>query len=198
MNVRLERVEPVLSAALAQRDTPTSDHCGRTGVLALALARELGIGGDNLLILGAAARLHDVGKIDIPDAILFKPGPLDAAEWTIMRTHSARGAQIVTANRALPFRAAIASVIYHHHEHYDGNGYPDGLRGENIPLLSRVISVADSYDAMTEPRLYHPKRSHHDTLAVLLHERGSKHDPQIVDLIASRDQTWFAQVGMSG
>lgn len=197
MNVWLERVEPALSAALSQRDTPTSDHCGRTGVLALALASELGIGGDNLLILGAAARLHDVGKIEIPDAILFKPGPLDAAEWAIMRTHSARGSQIVGAKYDLPFRAAVARIIYHHHEHYDGSGYPDGLSGEEIPLLARVISVADSYDAMTEPRLYHPKRSHHDTMAVLLSESGSKHDPRIVDLIASRDQVWFARFGIT-
>ncbi len=194
MNMWLSRVEPALRAALAQRDIKTSAHCERTSLIAVAMARELAMSGDALTIVGAAARLHDLGKIGIPDSILFKPGPLDPAEWTLMKTHSARGAHVVLSDQSLPLRSAIARVIYHHHEHYDGTGYPDGLRGDGIPILSRIISVADSYDAMTEPRVYHPARSHHETMAVLLRERGTKHDPRMVDLVMAHDQDWFGRL----
>ncbi|WP_201028711.1 MULTISPECIES: HD-GYP domain-containing protein [unclassified Rhodanobacter] len=197
METWLSRIEPVLHETLGHRDAHTAVHCARVGMLALALARVFGLSGSDLLILGTAARLHDIGKIGIPDAILRKPGPLDAAEWAIMQSHSERGERIVRADPGLPWRDDIALVIRHHHEHYDGSGYPDGLRGQAIPLLSRLLSVADSYDAMTEPRAYRLERSHREAMTTLRDESGGKHDPQMVDLILSRDETWFMQFGES-
>ncbi|EQD64276.1 response regulator receiver modulated metal dependent phosphohydrolase, partial [mine drainage metagenome] len=96
--------------------------------------------------------MHDIGKMAIPDAILRKAEPLNATEWTVMQTHSVCGEEIILAHSALPFRKKIAAVVRHHHERWDGSGYPDGLRTEAIPLLSRILSVVDSYDAMTSPR----------------------------------------------
>lgn len=169
-------------------------HCDRVGVLALALARVYGLQGDQLMILDMAARLHDIGKIEIPAAILHKPGPLDAVEWAIMQSHSERGERMVRADRPFPLQAEVALVIRHHHEHYDGGGYPDALRGRAIPLLSRLLSVADSYDAMTEPRAYHPARTHDEVMAILTRERGGKHDPQMVDLVLSHSEEWFMRL----
>ena len=191
LNVSLPDAESALFTALEHFDVQISVHCGRTALPAIALGRELDIADDELLVPGTAALLHDVGKIHIPDAIVSKPGRLDVAEWTVMRTHSASGAHIVAADGTLPLRTAIAHVIHHHHEHFDGNGYPDGLRGEHILLLSRIVFVADSYDAMTELRVYRPPHSHRQTLAVLVRERGTKHDPEVFDRVLNHDQAWF-------
>lgn len=191
----LSRIKPVVHEALRQRDAYTAAHCQRVGVLALALAAQLHLSEQQLAVLGVAARLHDVGKIGIPDAIVRKPGALDAAEWDIMRTHSERGEQIVRADPGLPCSEDVALAIRHHHEHFDGSGYPDGLRGPAIPLPSRLLAVADSYDAMAVPRAYHTPRSHQHVIQILLAERSNKHDPQMVDLIVSRDAAWFAELG---
>jgi len=194
VEVWFSRIEPVLHEALAHRDTYTATHCHRVGMLASALAQVLGLAADALEMIGVAARLHDVGKIGIPDSVLLKPGPLDAAEWVIMRGHSERGERIVLADSGLPWRNKLASIIRHHHEHYDGGGYPDGLCGQAIPLLSRLLAVVDSYDAMTEPRPYQPARSHREVMGALADERGNKHDPQMVDLMLSLPEAWFARL----
>lgn len=194
MDVWVSHIEPELREALARRDAYTAVHCDRVGVLAGALARTLGLSADQLKILGMAARLHDIGKIGIPDSILLKPGPLDAAEWVVMRSHSERGERIVLADSGLPRRVELASIIRHHHEHYDGGGYPDGLRAQAIPLLSRLLAIADSYDAMTEPRSYHRARPHREVMEILMDERGNKHDPQMVDLMLSLPEAWFARL----
>lgn len=198
MDVGYSHIEPGLYEALAQRDAYTALHCDRVGVLTAALGHTLGLAADELNILGMAARLHDVGKIGIPDSILLKPGPLDAAEWVIMRSHSELGERIVRADVGLPCRIELASIIRHHHEHYDGSGYPDGLCGQAIPLLSRLLAVADSYDAMTEPRSYHRARPHREVMEILLDERDNKHDPQMVDLMLSLPETWFARLDCPG
>ncbi len=187
------RIEPVLNAALRQRDNYTADHCERVASLALllAMAQALQLTQRDKAALGIAARFHDLGKIGLPDTVLLKVGPLDADEWTLMKTHSARGAEIVRADGHLAHRNDVALAIRHHHEHYDGKGYPDGLRGKDIPLLSRVISVVDSYDAMTTRRPYQASRSHHETMLVLTGERGTKHDPEILDVFLSLDEGSF-------
>ena len=194
MIVRIAHLEPLLNAALTQRDTNTASHCSRVGTLAVELAGMLGFNEEQLMIVGVAARMHDVGKIGIPDAILRKPGALSAEEWAIMRSHSVRGESIMRADGTLTLRNDIALVIRHHHEHFDGSGYPDELSGEAIPLAARLLSVVDSYDAMTESRTYHRVRSHQEAMAILDGERGTKHDPQMVDLIQSCDESWIMQL----
>jgi HD-GYP domain-containing protein (c-di-GMP phosphodiesterase class II) len=198
MEAWFSRVEPVLGAALERRDVHTSTHCGRVGRLALAFAGDLGLAGEELLVLDVAARFHDVGKIGVPDAILHKQGALNDAEWEIMKGHSLHGEHIVRMDPGLPFGDEIALAVRHHHEHYDGTGYPDGLRGHAIPLPSRVLSVIDSYDAIRKRRAYHAAHSHESTVAILASERGTKHDPQILDAFLSHDRHWFDRPGMSG
>ena len=185
-------------APLERRDVHTSAHCGRVGRLALALAEDLGLAGEELLVLDVAARFHDVGKIGVPDAILHKRGALNDAEWEIMKSHSLHGEHIVRMDPELPFGGEVALAVRHHHEHYDGAGYPDGLRGRAIPLPSRVLSVVDSYDAIRQRRAYHAPQSHESTVAILAGERGTKHDPQILDAFLSHGRHWFDRPGVPG
>lgn len=194
MIVPLAHIEPVLNAAMKLRDTHTASHCSRVGTLAVALAVMLGFSDEQLMVTGMAARMHDVGKIEIPDSILRKPGALSTEEWTIMRSHSVRGESIIRADETLTLRNEVGLIIRHHHEHFDGRGYPDELGGEEIPLAARLLSVVDSYDAMTESRTYHRVRSHQEAMAVLDSERGTKHDPRMVDLIHSCDERWLVEL----
>lgn len=191
METWFSRVEPVLGAALELRDIHTSAHCERVSQLALMFAEDLGLRGDALLALDVAARFHDVGKIGIPDAILYKNGSLNDTEWEIMKDHSVRGEYIIRMDPQLFMGGEIARAVRHHHEHYDGNGYPDGLREQAIPLPARVLSVIDSYDAIRKRRAYHAGQSHEDAIFILASERGTKHDPQILDAFLSHDRSWF-------
>jgi HD-GYP domain-containing protein (c-di-GMP phosphodiesterase class II) len=194
MNLRLANLELLQSAALMRHDAHTAKHCNRVGAMALAMATLLGFSEEQLLVIGVAAHMHDVGKINIPDAILRKPGALDAQEWAVMREHSVRGESIIRADESLAQRNEVALIVRHHHEHFDGSGYPDGIGGHEIPLAARLLSVVDSYDAMTESRAYHRVRSHREAMAVLESERGSKHDPLMVDLIRSCDASWLIEL----
>jgi putative two-component system response regulator len=123
--------------------------------------------------------LHDVGKIGVPDAILTKPGPLNDVEWTYMRRHPELGVKIV---QPIGFSSAATDIILWHHERWDGNGYPHGLRAEEIPLTARAFAVADGYDAMTSDRPYRAAMSSDDALAVIHDESGAKYDPEMVRL----------------
>jgi HD-GYP domain-containing protein (c-di-GMP phosphodiesterase class II) len=164
--------------AIEAKDVATLGHVRRVSAYALAIGKEMGLAPNDLRSLVLAAEMHDVGKIGVPDAILAKPGPLTADEFAEMQKHTARGwdiAQRVTALRGL------APVIRAHHERFNGNGYPDGLEGECIPLLARVIAVADAYDAMTSPRPYRPAMTHAQAIAELTRVRGSELDPRCVD-----------------
>ncbi|MDE2154678.1 MAG: HD domain-containing protein [Xanthomonadaceae bacterium] len=172
---------PHLDRAMHARDGHTAQHCDRVARLAVRLGEAIDLDRHDLLVVAVAARLHDIGKIDLPDSILFKPGPLNDAEWAIMRTHSTRGESFILNQRDIPFREEIARVVRHHHEHWDGSGYPDGLRGDEIPLLSRILSVVDSHDAMTSGRSYHPRRAQATVMSILATERGVKHDPAMLD-----------------
>ena len=174
-------VDPILARALSVRDASTAEHCDRVADLAVRLGCAVDLAEHDLAVLALSAHLHDIGKLHLPDAILRKAGPLDAREWAVMQSHSVRGETIIRANRDLPFRDEIAVVVRHHHEHWNGGGYPDGLRSEAIPLLSRILSVVDSYDAMTSLRPYHRVRTSAAALAQLDTERGAKHDPSIFD-----------------
>jgi HD-GYP domain-containing protein (c-di-GMP phosphodiesterase class II) len=167
-----------LTIALDERDAYTRFHCDRVVVLAKELGEACGIVNGELDLLHLGALFHDVGKIGIPDKVLLKPSGLDSAEWVVMKAHSEKGERIIRS-AALDVADALAPIIRHHHEAFDGSGYPDGLAGEEIPLLSRILLVADSYDAMRTARPYRLARSHEQVMAVLESENGSRLDPDV-------------------
>jgi HD-GYP domain-containing protein (c-di-GMP phosphodiesterase class II) len=179
----LRRFTKALSTALGMRDVSTLRHSDRVQGLANELGEVLGLDAYQLGILEVAATFHDVGKIGIRDSILMKPAQLDEDEWEVMRQHCDMGARIMAATE-LEGAAEAALVIRHHHEHYDGSGYPDGLAGEQIPLLSRVISIVDGYDAMAITRAYHRGRTHEAVMAVLHRETGGKYDPNLMQVFS--------------
>lgn len=154
--VQLERSHWELIQALAQaieaKDSYTSNHVGRVRDLSVEIARTIGLNREHTRVLAIAATLHDVGKISTPDRVLLKPGPLTDEEYEIMKQHAANGAQILRGIRSLP--DGVEPMVRHHHERFDGKGYPDGKAGKDIPLGAQIISIADCYDAMTYDRPY--------------------------------------------
>jgi HD-GYP domain-containing protein (c-di-GMP phosphodiesterase class II) len=165
--------------ALGERDRHTRQHSDRVVTIAVELGQRCGLSDEELSALRLAASFHDVGKIGIPDRILLKPGSLDAGEWATMKGHAGIGEKILRAVD-MPGMQSVATAVRHHHEHFDGGGYPDQLAGEAIPILSRIISVADSYDAMAMARSYHPRRGHGQVMETLRRESAGKHDPYLV------------------
>lgn len=168
-----------LSVALGYRDALTRFHSERV----LGLCEEIGVRGGlsakQLGILKISAAFHDIGKIGIPDPILRKTAQLDDAEWKIMKQHAEMGEHIMAATE-LEGSQQASRIIRHHHEHYDGRGYPDGLSGDEIPICSRIVAIADSYDAMAVTRSYHRARTHKEIMAILDQETGEKHDPELM------------------
>jgi len=128
-----------------------------------------------------SALFHDIGKIGIPDDILMYDGELDELQRAVMQLHSAAGETIVRL-MALDDGSDIACHVRHHHEHYDGSGYPDGLAGDAIPLTARMLSILDSYDALREERTYRPALSHEQAIEIMRSESGMKHDPELLDV----------------
>lgn len=175
---------PSLVTALCERDAYTRDHCDRVSRIALEIGRTVGLQDRDAEALRIASQLHDVGKIGIRDDILLKPGRLTPEEWEEMKTHSTRGERIIN-DTYLSNRAEVASIVRHHHEAFDGAGYPDGLVGSDIPISCRIILVTDSYDAMTTGRPYHKARSHDDTMSILAQEAGTKLDPNIFAIFST-------------
>lgn len=170
-----------LSVALGYRDLLTRLHSERVQSLAEAIGTAHGLSRKELNALRIASVFHDIGKIGIPDHILLKSTPLDEAEWKVMRTHSEIGEKIMEATE-IEGALHAAKVIRHHHEHHDGSGYPDGLSGENIPICARIISIADSYDAMAVTRTYHQARAHREIMGIMEKETGIKHDPKLMQI----------------
>jgi len=174
----LEATVGALSGALGLRDRPTGAHSGRVERLSSELGRHLHLGRRPLSDLTYAAELHDIGKVGVPDALLLKPGPLAEGEWEVVKSHARWGCDLL---RKVPGLERVAVIVCHHHERFDGSGYPDGLRGEEIPVESRILAVVDAYVAMTEERPY--RSSLHPALAAaeLRGQRGTQFDPVVLD-----------------
>jgi diguanylate cyclase (GGDEF)-like protein/putative nucleotidyltransferase with HDIG domain len=166
-----------LSATVDARDSYTAGHSRRVQQLALAIGRELGLSQAELDLLGHAALFHDIGKLAIPDAILLKPATLTGQEWSLMQEHAEEGARIIDR---LGFLGDAVPAIKHHHERFDGAGYPDRLRGEDIPLGARIIHVADALDSMLTTRIYRSARPAEDALEELRSAAGSQFCPRCV------------------
>ena len=182
MMLTLESAEEVIftfAKALEARDRETGDHCARLADLAVRLGERLGLDDGQLLALRRGGYLHDVGKIGIPDSILLKPGKLDRDDWEAIKRHSVIGWEICKPLHSL---APVLPLIRHHHERYNGSGYPDGLSGEEIPLLARVFQVVDVFDALTNDRSYRHGEPVEDALEIILEEtRKGYWDRTIVD-----------------
>lgn len=168
-----------LGVALEERDLETSGHTERVVELSEALGRRLGMSGSKLEALRQGASLHDIGKLAIPDAVLLKPGPLTPDEWQVMQQHAVRGYEI--AQRLSGLMPTTLDVIRHHHEKWNGSGYPDGLAGEDIPLAARIFALCDVYDALTHARPYKRAWSHEETMAEIQRQCGVHFDPAVVD-----------------
>jgi diguanylate cyclase (GGDEF)-like protein len=169
-----------LSAAIDARDSHTAGHSRRVQRLAVAIGRELGLSVAELDVLSHAARFHDVGKLAVPEAILLKPGTLDGDEWHVIRRHPDEGARLI---ENLGFLTDALPAIRHHHERFDGSGYPDGLRGEEIPLGARIIHIADAVDAMLTARVYRPAREPAEVLAELTAHAGTQFCPRCIEAL---------------
>ena len=164
---------------MTARDESTHEHAQRVQRFALALADEAGIEDEQLLeAIEAAALLHDIGKLGIPDRLLNKPGPLTADEFDQVKDHVTIGADML---RAVAVPPALTLIVRHHHENWDGSGYPDGLAGEQIPVGARVLSIVDCYDALTSDRPYRRALSHGSAIAMINERSGSMYDPVMVE-----------------
>ena len=172
----------VLLTVLGERSSNLHDHLSKVAELAEALSRALRLPELDVQWIRLAAKLHDVGKMAIPDAILHKPGPLSDDEWAVMRQHTVIGERIVRSAASL---APAAQLVRSSHERYDGEGYPDGLRGGEIEVGARIIAICDTYDAIVSDRVYRQPRSHEAALGELRRCGGTQFDPAIVELFCA-------------
>ena len=171
-----------LATAIDAKDQVTSGHIRRVQRFTLCLAKELGVQEPiQLKALEAAALLHDTGKLVVPEHILNKPGKLSPGEFERMKRHAAAGADILSA---INFPYPVVPIVRHHHENWDGTGYPDGLRGTNIPIGARILAVVDCFDALTSDRPYRRSLPDSDAMDILMQRRGSMYDPLVVDTFA--------------
>jgi putative nucleotidyltransferase with HDIG domain len=174
-----EVVLVALARAIATRHRATYEHAERVRQYAIALAEQAGIADPQLLhTIQTAALLHDIGKLAIPDRLLDKPGPLTSDEYDQVKQHAAIGADILSG---VPFPGPLALLVRHHHENWDGTGYPDGRRGDAIPIGARVLAIVDCYDALTSDRPYRRALAHNSAIAMIYERRGSMFEPTMTD-----------------
>jgi diguanylate cyclase (GGDEF)-like protein/putative nucleotidyltransferase with HDIG domain len=177
-NLYMSTIE-TLAMAIDAKDQITHGHIRRVQLYAVGLAKRVGIEDQSLIkAIEAAALLHDMGKLAVPEYILNKPGPLTPAEFAKMKVHASVGADILSA---IDFPYPVVPIVRHHHENWDGSGYPDGLVGTNIPIGARILSVVDCFDALTSDRPYRPRLPDREALRILVERRGSMYDASIVD-----------------
>jgi putative two-component system response regulator len=173
-----ERMVFSIARVVEARDQETGNHCERLAHLSVRLGERLGLGGDEITALRRGGFLHDLGKIGIPDAVLLKPGKLTVDEWSVMQRHVEIGVEICSPLRGMQ---PVLPLIRHHHERFDGSGYPDGLAGESIPRLARVFQVVDVFDALTVDRCYRAAMSVDEAVDILKGETAKGFwDPAIV------------------
>jgi putative two-component system response regulator len=168
----------MLANAIELRDSYTRGHVERVRDLSVMIAEQLGMGGNQIKVLKFGAILHDIGKIYVREGVLRKPGSLDDAEWTEMKRHAEIGAELLAR---IPYLTTAIPIIQHHHERWDGKGYPAGLSGESIPLEARIVAVADSFDAMTTARVYQAASTAEQAVKEIVAGIGSRYDPKVVD-----------------
>jgi response regulator RpfG family c-di-GMP phosphodiesterase len=180
-----------LGSALDSRDVGTEAHSRRVHGYALATAREYGVAEPEIPDLERGVLLHDIGKIGIPDAILLKPGPLTREEWDTMRRHPEIGKRLV---QAVPFLSGAVPIIYCHHEKWDGSGYPQGLKGEAIPLGARIFAVVDAFDAMTFDRPYSKAIPFDAAYAEITRCAGAHFDPTVVEAFLRVPETVLEEI----
>jgi putative two-component system response regulator len=172
----------------AFRDDATSEHTERVGGMVRRIATRLGFSEPEAQLMGAAAVLHDIGKVAVPDTILFKPGRLTSEETARMREHTVIGAAALTGS-ASPLLRMCEEIAYCHHERWDGQGYPRGLAGEAIPLAARIVAVVDVADALAHDRPYRRAWPASDVLAEVARGRGTHFDPRVVDAYLETAET---------
>jgi HD-GYP domain-containing protein (c-di-GMP phosphodiesterase class II) len=168
-----------LAEAIEAKDPYTKGHCGRVTAYSLVLAKEAGYPDDGLETLEFGAFLHDIGKIGVRDAVLLKPGPLDDGEWAHMREHPTKGHDIASKIAMLH---PIMPAVRNHHERWDGSGYPDKMKDTEIPLVARIVAIADAYDAMSTDRPYKKALSLEECEAILRKTAGKMYDPDLIDV----------------
>ena len=175
-----------LARAAEYRDDATHQHTERVARTAHELALAVGLSPDQADLLALAAPLHDIGKIGVPDSVLLKPGKLTEDEFAIMKTHAHVGANMLAGSDS-PVLQTAAEIAQHHHERWDGTGYPEGLRAEQIPLVARIVAVADVLDALTHERPYKPAWALHDALSEISSQSGRQFDPRVIDALHRLD-----------
>ena len=182
---RYDSIVAILCAALDLRDNVTQGHSRRVSEIASVVAWQMGLRKEQLRQIEKAAILHDIGKIGVADAVLSKPGPLNESEWEEMRRHPELGRQVLNG---IDFLRDAAEVVYAHHERWDGQGYPRGLQGEEIPLGARIFTVVDAYSAMTSHRPYRKAMPHSKAIDEILRNAGGQFDPVVVRVFAEAER----------
>lgn len=192
-SARLEMLER-LAASAELRDDETGQHPKRVGQMSAILARNLGLPEDQVELFRWAAPLHDVGKVGIPDHILLKPGVLTPEEFEVIKTHTTIGATILSGCRS-PLLRMAEEIALTHHERWDGTGYPQGLKGEAIPLPGRIVALADAFDALISVRPYKKARPIEESVDEIRRNSGTQFDPRVADaFLAHTPQPWGARI----
>jgi len=169
-----------ISRILDERDHYTAVHSREVAELAVKIGQEMGLSQGEIEKIDIAARVHDIGKIAVPDAILLKPAPLTEEEWEVMKRHPLISTELI---EGLEIYTPVADAVRHEHERWDGSGYPDGLKGEEIPLLARIIAAADIYNALTTSRPYREALTREQVVETIRNMRGKDLDPIVTDAL---------------